>query len=250
MDTFNEIFNQLILYRSPYNKYRLGKDGDGGYVIVELPDNYDMFLSGGISNDNTFEIALLDKFKNLQCIAFDGTVENLAQNDLQNRITFIKKNIGNTSNENLTNLHEYIIPYDNIFLKLDIEGHEYRLFETFTEELLNKIKQIVIEIHTPFDIKDFPDYFYGLNNIDENNLLELLQKINKNHTLVHFHANNGCNIKTINNIQIPHVFECTFIRNDFIKIKERNKDILPTNLDSPNISDKSEYILSGFPYSF
>jgi hypothetical protein len=36
----------LILYQSPYNKVRIGKDNDGGYIVCELPDNYDLFIIG------------------------------------------------------------------------------------------------------------------------------------------------------------------------------------------------------------
>ena len=44
------------------------------YVIVELPGQYDFFISGGISNDVSFEEDLLTKYPNLTCVAFDGTI--------------------------------------------------------------------------------------------------------------------------------------------------------------------------------
>ena len=51
----------LILYKSPYNKVRIGKDNDGGYVICNLPDYYELFISGCINNDISFEIDFLQK---------------------------------------------------------------------------------------------------------------------------------------------------------------------------------------------
>lgn len=55
----------LILYKSQFLKERIGKNNDGGYVVVQLPGDYDLFLSGGISNDITFESDFLVKHATL-----------------------------------------------------------------------------------------------------------------------------------------------------------------------------------------
>jgi hypothetical protein len=239
----------LILYNSPFTKKRIGKNNDGGYVTVMLPDTYDLFISGGVSDDISFEEQLLQLHPNLLCYAFDGTISNLPNNN-NNRIVFIKKNLGNSNNDNLTNLHDYIEPYNNIFMKIDIEGHEFRVMPSIIEKnYMNKIKQLVIEIHTPADIHMFPDYFKGLSDINNKNMFDLLNKINNTHTLVHFHANNGCNLQKIDEICLPHVFELTYIRNDFVNQKIKNKESLPTTLDMKNITYKDDYVFKGFPYS-
>ena len=55
---------QLIIYDISRQKKRIGKPYDGGYVVLELPGGYDAFISGGISNDISFEKEFLD----LNCI--------------------------------------------------------------------------------------------------------------------------------------------------------------------------------------
>lgn len=241
--------DSLILYKSPFLKQRIGKNNDGGYVIVNLPDSYDLFISGGISDDISFEEYLLQLYPNLICYAFDGTITDLP-NSNNNRITFYKKNLGDNNTDNLTNLHEYIEPYHNIFMKMDIEGHEFKIMPTIIEKnLMNNIKQLVIEIHSPGDIHTFPEYYKGLSDIDNNTMFHLLNKINNTHTLVHFHANNGCNLQNIDGIPLPHVFELTYIRNDFVTEKIKNNEALPTVLDMQNIENKDDYKLEGFPYS-
>ena len=241
--------NSLILYKSPYLEERIGKKNDGGYVISKLPGTYDLFISGGISNDISFEEQLLQLYPNLICYAFDGTISQLPNNN-NDKIKFFKKNLGDSNNDNLTNLHEYIKPYNNIFMKMDIEGHEFRIMPTIIEKnLMKKIKQLVIEIHSPGDIQMFPSYFIGLSDIDNNKMFDLLNKINNTHTLVHFHANNGCKMQEIDGIKLPHVFELTYIRNDFVIKKIKNTEPLPTKLDMKNIDSKDDYILEGFPYS-
>ena len=239
----------LLLYKSPFLKKRIGKNNDGGYVVVKLPDTYDLFISGGVSDDISFEQQLLELYPALICYAFDGTISKLPNNNNNNRIKFYKKNLGETNNENLTNLHEYMEPYNNIFLKMDIEGHEFRIMPTIIEQnYMNKIKQLVIEIHTPGDIQLYPDYFKGLSDINNNKMFDLLKKINNTHTLVHFHANNGCNLQKIDGIVLPHVFELTYIRNEYVTEKIRNIEPLPTVLDMKNVVNKPDYLLNGFPY--
>ena len=91
-----------IIYNTEHKKIRIGKDNDGGYVIAELPGDYSILLSGGVSDDISFECALINKYNNLFCFAFDGTIDNLPT--IHPSINFIKKNLGNKTNENNTNL--------------------------------------------------------------------------------------------------------------------------------------------------
>jgi hypothetical protein len=244
---------QLIVYQSPFIKKRVGRNNDGGYVIALLPETYDAFISGGISNDISFENHLLQLYPELECYAFDGTVSQLPGNgsiNSINRIKFVKKNLGNINNDHLTDLSEYIEPHNNIFMKIDIEGHEFRLMPAIIQNnSMLKIKQLVIEIHSPADIQLFPDYFKGLSDVKNEHMFALFTEINKTHTLVHFHANNGCHLQNIDGIALPHVFELTYIRNEFIPEKIKNREPLPTSLDMKNILSKPDYVLKGFPYS-
>jgi len=236
----------LIVYESPYQKFRTGRPYDGGYVISVLPGTYDAFLSCGINDDISFEQHLMHLYPYLTCTAFDGTIDNLPYPEP--KIIFVKKNIGPVNSETITNLHEYIEPHNDIFLKVDIEGHEFDSLNTFSEDQFKKIKQLVIEIHTPADIDLFPEYFKGLSHITNDSMFGLLKKINTTHTLVHIHGNNFCKRHSINDIVIPNVFECTFIRNDYIQEKITNKAPVPTNLDMPNVPNKPECNLSYWPF--
>uniref|UniRef100_A0A6C0ICL3 Methyltransferase FkbM domain-containing protein n=1 Tax=viral metagenome TaxID=1070528 RepID=A0A6C0ICL3_9ZZZZ len=240
--------NSLILYQSPFNKKRIGKLNDGGYVITDLPGNYDIFLSGGISNDISFEEALLNIYPDLICYAFDGTINYIP--DTNKNIKFYNKNLGNVNNETTTDLEEFMINYSNIFMKIDIEGHEFRIMPNIIEKnLISKVKQLIIEIHSPADISLYPNYFKGLQDIKNEHMFSLLNKLNNTHTLIHFHANNGCLIQTIDGIKLPHVFELTYIRNDFIVDKIRNIQPLPTPIDMINVLNKPDYFLEGHPYT-
>jgi hypothetical protein len=237
---------QLTVYKSPYQKIRVGNRGDGGYVISNIPTQYDVLISGGISNDISFEQDFLNRYPSAKCFGFDGTVNDLPTSD--SRITFVKKNLGMYETETTTNLESYFETYDNIFLKLDIEGHEFRLLPVILK-YFHKIKQIVVEVHSPNDIRTYPSYYSGLNDITNDTMFSLFSSINKTHTLVHIHGNNGCGIGELDGIRLPYVFECTYIRNDFVPNKIENDIPFPTNLDYPNRIGNPEHILKGFPYS-
>ena len=243
------LLDSLVLYESPYTKYRIGGPNDGGYIIVNLPGKYDLFISGGISDNINFEKDLLRKYPNLVGYAFDGTINSMPDNSIKN-IKYIKKNFEYENNEFTTNLYEYMTNSNNIFMKLDIEGHEFRVLPSILEnDNFKKIKQLVVEIHSPADIELHPRYYYGLWDIKNKNMFSLFEKINNTHTLVHFHANNACKTSTIDGIVVPNVFELTYIRNEFITNKIRNTKTLPTNLDMPNKKNLPEYFFKGYPYT-
>jgi hypothetical protein len=135
----------LVLYQSNFPKQRIGKNNDGGYIIVELPDNYDSFISGGVANDVSFEEAILNKYPYLTCFAFDGMIPSFPKTN--SNIHFISKNVGCLNDTKTTNLLEYMQEYNDIFMKIDIEGHEFRVMPVIIQEnYISKIKQLVIEI--------------------------------------------------------------------------------------------------------
>lgn len=247
--------DSLIIYNTQYKKERIGRPYDGGYCICDIPVQYDCLMSGGIANDISFEQAFLNKHPAIPCFAFDGTIRGLPVAD--SRIQFVNKNLGNKETDTLTNLHSILEPYSNVFMKIDIEGHEFRLFPTFSDIQMNKIAQLVLEIHSPGDIKLHPTYFAGLHDITDPIMIELLQKINKTHTLVHLHPNNGCNTYYVypsdgnrhhEGIHMPNVFECTYIRNDLVTQRSPNREPLPLPIDMPNVPSKGIVIFDKYPF--
>jgi hypothetical protein len=216
----------LTVYKSPFTKLRLGKDYDGGYIIAEIPNvNYTILVAGGIATDISFEEGFIDKYPNIKTFAFDGTINNLPKEN--NNITFIKKNIGFENNEHVTNLHDIIDVNECIFVKMDIEGGEIPWIKSLSDEQMNKFEQIVMEFHFPFTDAE----------------IDVFNKINKNHYLIHFHGNNCCGFRNHNGVIIPNVFECTYLHKKyFANVPELNKDSIPSILDMKNTSRDEIYI--------
>ena len=227
MDSLEE----LQVYASPYPKVRVGNpNGDGGYVICELPGSYDGFLSGGVGGDCSFEEGLLRKYPDLPfCTAFDGTC---AAPPTTAPIRFVRKNLAVQMTETTTNLCEELDAAHDLFMKLDIEGHEFRIVPRWGPYMTH-IKQFVLEVHCSM-----------LHDI----VCELLHFINQTHTLIHFHPNNCCGTYMSCNVPIPNVFECTFVRNEFVPHKTPNTDPIPSPMDRRNLSDRPDIVLVGWPF--
>ena len=216
----------LTVFKSPFEKKRLGQDYDGGYIIAEIPNiKYTTLLAGGIENDMSFEEDFVNKYKLNNAYAFDGTINKLPKEN--NKITFIKKNIGFNNDNYNTNLHDIINVNDSIFVKMDIEGGEIPWIKSLSDEHMNKFEQIVMEFHTPFT----------------NTEIDVFNKINKNHYLIHFHGNNCCGLRNHNGVMIPNVFECTYLHKKyFTNTVELNKELIPSKLDMKNTKNDEIYI--------
>lgn len=217
----------LTYYKSPFPKVRLGKEYDGGYIIADVPDaKYTTLLAGGIETDISFEEDFVMKYPSVQAFAFDGTIAGLPkQND---KITFIRKNIGAENTVAVTNLHELIDANERIFVKMDIEGGEVPWIKSLSDQQMNKFDQIVMEFHAPF----------SANEID------VFNKINRNHYLIHFHGNNCCGVRNHRGIVIPNYFECTYLHKKYFGgvVPELNKEPIPSSLDMKNTGNPEIYI--------
>lgn len=226
----------LIVYNGyNINKKRYGSKNDGGYIIIDNL-NYDSYFSAGVGDNEDFtdEFLKIHKISKDNCFAFDGTVNKYPGN--KELINFTKMNVSNIDNDININLENHMKKYDNIFLKMDIEGGEYPIFENLNKETLHKIKQLVIEFH-------------GINDNSWGAQLEkkiqCLKKINESHYLVHAHGNN--HEKCINNI--PNVIELTYLRKNELSNPELNKLNLPIKgMDAPNNKNRADINLTMYPF--
>lgn len=232
-----EDFTYLLTYEFK-DKIRLGNNSDGGYVLGNLKDDYDCYISAGISNEESFSRDFIEKYNmdEKNSYAFDGTIEKYPY-EYTNKITFIKRNIGKERNSKIANLSYFTEKFNNIFLKMDIEGSEYEWIDYISFEQLKKFKQIVIEFHGINDDSWGVNYDYKVN---------CLNKISNTHYLIHAHGNNYSE-KTNN---IPDVIELTYIRKDyFTEIPNLNTINLPLeNIDFPNNVERPDYDLNFKPF--
>ena len=239
----------FFTFKSAKDLVRLGKKNDGGYLISQSDIiQSDTLIGLGISDDWSFEENFV-KQKDVPVYVYDAslnfkfwikrTLSEMIKNPFnlyplkkfisykkffKNDKKHLKKFVGlNTDNNNYCTLSSILdeLNYQNIFMKIDIEGFEYRLLDTLILNQ-NRIAGLVLEFH---------DCDIHLDTIKK-----FIQNFDLN--LVHIHANNCLPIRLDD--ELPLVLELTFS-----KYCELQKDgYLPHILDMPNDKNLSEINLS------
>lgn len=233
----NAMCKLLEVYHSD-NKIRKGANEDGGYVMIALEGGYDCYLSCGVCDEESFSRDFITSYNmsKSDCYAFDGTIVDYPWQYTTN-INFVKKNINSFVDQHNTDLSFLTKKYNNIFLKMDIEGGEYPWLLAVDTTILQKFKQIVIEFH------GINDHGCGCLLSDKQKCLE---KLNSTHYLVHAHGNNN-STRTGN---IPDVLELTYVNKKcFSKVPDKNKVRFPIqNLDYPNNLSNRDFVLNTYPF--
>ena len=222
---------------------RVGRDYDGGYLVSQADIfKSDILLGLGINNDWSFETDFL-AFNNVPVVAYDASVNErkflkrfvqyLPRINRWKTIwsryktyrsyrdffvtgpnTHIQKFVGlNSKNSTYCTLEDILeeTASNDIFLKIDIEGSEYRLLTTLVD-YASRITELVIELH------DCDLHLIKIEHFIKNFDIRL----------VHVHANNFGPIRLDD--ELPVTLELTFSR-----YSERGDEIdLPHRFDMPN----------------
>jgi len=209
---------ELISIISP-NKFkgelkRFGHKGDGSYVLpknIVSPKAY--LISGGISDNNEFEIELAKK--GVTGIQVDNSISNAPKEhkNLAFKIATLGQRDG-LYEVSLENLISKTPSNRNLIVKLDVEGAEISALQHLSEKSLKKINCLVLELH-------------NLSSLVHNNkILQVLIKLKKSGlSSVYLQANNGILDYIISGVLIPDNIEVTFVRKDQVS-KPSPKDVL------------------------
>jgi len=219
-------FKSLLTRVEPYNLIRIGRNGDGGYIIPSF--NYDKLITIGVGKEFSFERD--DFLTNTKITMFDHTIHS--PSSLPENIKFFKKGIGEASEGSLMTFddicaHSKINAEERNILKVDIEGAEYDVFEN---SKFSAFSVLVFEIHW------LEKVFYS----DKINKLEnLIQILLAEHEIVHVHANNWGKLFNFANIVLPDIVELTLVRRIDLaslsnKTKQGSQDF-PCRPDFPEI---------------
>jgi hypothetical protein len=202
---------------------RIGRNGDGGYVIAPEFESK-VCLTLGVGSEVSADIDLIEK--GFKLFAFDGTVLNPLPETSAYR--FEQKNIGyGEDSEWITDLERIFAKYPLLeqadLIMIDIEGHEYRVFEEEID-LISKSKQIVVEFH---GLELLGDQLFSKR------FIKILEELLKTHAPIHVHGNNSGGTLAIGGASWPTILEVTFLAKDHC-ILESNYGPFPTRLDFPN----------------
>ena len=238
------------------NLIRIGPKTDGGYVVDKrILGKNKILVTCGLNDDWEFEKDFIRKNGDVSIIAFDHTVNNefwikrfkkdfislLLLKKLRlskildvfkyldyllffrkNKIHYEKKIVNKSKNNKQESISDILKPLNDIVLKVDIEGDEYKILNDIKKNS-KKIIFLIIEFH----------------NIHKN--LRKLQKFLNNLDLkiIHIHANN---YGGVNKKKDPKVLELSLINSKIIKIKKKySKSKYPIiNLDYKNFKRRDD----------
>jgi|688.fasta_scaffold415127_2 hypothetical protein len=232
------VLKSILNYIAPI-KYlgtlkRVGGKFDGSYVVpLELLNDKTYLLSGGIADNNKFEIYAASK--GVTGLQIDNSI--IAPPQLHANMEFVNATLSNRNNHNhisLKTLIEEAPKNKKILLKIDIEGGEINAVGTLPKKTLKKIHCLVIEIHNLSSL-----------TTKECKIPKLLHSLNSAGLKpVYLQANNACLTYTLGGILIPDNIEVTYVKKDkttkldisyinkIRKLAERNKqNVAQINID-------------------
>jgi hypothetical protein len=245
-----------------FDLIRLGSTHDGGYVVDRKSIlEADALISLGISTDWSFDQAFLKLNPGIPVHGYDHTVsEKFFKRGFRKsvkRFLSLRSNFGEVMEcfhllknyqdffqgknrhfqQRVHNRHdldcdatfqEIIDRIDgkNIFLKIDIEGSEYRIIDEVLKNT-SKINAIAIEFH---DTEPLRLVFCNA-----------VQKLLNEFEIIHIHGNN-CSPVGVDGL--PEALEITFVRKNAAITNEKKQVELPlAGLDTPNNVSREDYPL-------
>lgn len=222
-------------------KTRVGRFYDGGYVMLDKFDGIDAAYSLGINDDVSWDLDIAAR--GIPIFQYDHTIEGLpAQHPL-----FTWRKVGIDSDPDPGRLMETIPGIlrsngheacDNLLLKCDIEGAEWRVLAGLPLRVLRQFKQIVIEVHSLQDL-----WAMGFANV----VLRAVRNLSQTHRVIHVHGNNFARWTVVGGVPLPAVLELSFVRLDQGSFTVSD-EIFPTPLDMPCHSKESDMFLGRFEF--
>lgn len=221
-------FKSLYPYDCGYELIRCG-----GYLVPDDLQGVEAVFSPGVGPSSDFEFFFAER--GIPCYLADASVSKPAL--FHKNFNFVKKYIGSRTEGSFLAFYEWINQFypagENGILQMDIEGGEFETILSVDQDILNKFRIIVIEMHC-----------LNIVNTKEGLLLcnLFINKLLVNFNVCHFHVNNGIPPLYFKGLKFPGVIELTLIRKDrcrkLIPVKK-----LPHHLDVESVKEKPSLIL-------
>lgn len=236
-DELSSLITRLHPVQSPAELVRVGADADGGYLVPDDLADITACFSPGVETNASFEMDLMCKAgipSHLADYSVDAPPPGFSPH------SFTKKYLGAHNDEQYMSLDSWVKGSEqfaaggDFLLQMDIEGGEYATILGASEEVLNRFRILVIEVHK-IDSWGHPNFF----NIV---VKPFFDKLLKHFVVVHNHPNNNCGIVNLGGVLAPRVFELTLLRKDRSNTSEYVTQ-LPHRLDRPNVPYNLDLLL-------
>ena len=198
-----DLLGKLKPLDSGIEMIRIGRAGDGGYLVPNDLSGIEYCFSPGVGPSSEFELHLADR--NIRSFLADYSVESPPVD--RPEFTFDRKYLGASDAEPYITLaswkNKYLRDYKgDLLLQMDVEGAEYEVILGAPDDLLSQFRILVIEFHSLHKL--FDPFGFRL-------IAATFQKLLRSFYVVHIHPNNSCEIAKRGRIEIPSMMEFTFL---------------------------------------
>jgi len=238
-DKFKNLAHILRPYRvKSFPKIRMGRRGDGGYVMLDDFSKTSLAISCGIGGDVSWDLDIAKL--GIKVLQYDHSIGYLP--DQHSNFNFFQKMISKYDSDNSISIPTILKTYNNEsrynILKMDIEGSEWDIIDNLSSNCLNKFSQIVIELH------DFEELY---NEEWYNRAKRILEKLSSMFRVIHVHGANTGRLAVFSNLPFPTVIEITWANRSLYEMEESD-EIFPTELDAPTDLNFADIFLGKFVF--
>lgn len=222
-------------------RVRVGRDHDGGYVMVDdfagIAAAYSLGISDDVSWDGQMARLGLDVFQ------YDHAIPRLPEADARFRWRR-RKIVGTLSGDpsEMTLLQAFgengHTDEKDYILKIDVEGEEWNILSAIEPDFLHVFRQIVCELHGLGDLSD---------RVRRARMRQALVKLTAHHRVVHVHGNNCAPWALVGGVSLPDVLEVSLARADDYAFRPAT-GTFPTDLDRPNDPARADFRLGHFRF--
>ncbi len=237
MNPVVEALSLLTPFDIDKQKIRIGPNTDGGYIFVNDISSHQTIISYGIGTEYRFDMEMAERGHDVYM--FDHTIDAIQGEN--KKLHFFSEGVAGCTDisQNLFSIKDHLYRHqirgDRLILKMDIEGAEFDALEAVPDDTLDRIEQIVLEVH-------------WLNNLDDlafrDRFRRMFRRLNSAFTLFHVHANNwdGANgLAIVSGIPVSTMLELSYVRSASVH-RLPSQTLYPTALDYPNVQGKDKLL--------
>ncbi len=229
VDVFVSFFRKFAPYDNGYPLIRIGRNGDGGYLVPDDLAGIEACYSPGVGDSWEFERHIAETY-GIPSNMLDDTVK--LPIDLTPMQSFVSLRLGAFTTSKQLSLQDWVGQNspsgsaDELLLQMDIESHEWLSLLATPSPVLKRFRILIIEFHS-LPLASNP---WILSNVYNPTISRLLEDFD----IVHCHANNAVGTFRYLGIDFPDTLEVTFHRKDRA-LNPLTPRILPHPLDAESL---------------
>ena len=208
---------------------RIGREHDGGYLMLDEFRPGMIAYSFGISDDISWDRAMAER--GIACFMYDHTIDSLPEE--HKLFHWSREGIcGSEHLEHCRTLESFIKSNghegrNDLILKMDVEGAEWDAIAATDSSTLAQFSQIVFELHDVYSA------------VLHNKICTVLSKLNETHQPVYVHGNNWADYERAGDLVMPWALEVLYVRKNDHTFRE-SSHFYPLEQDMPNKANRRD----------